>query len=155
LWSLADERAKLDLRLPVRFAITLESSPRYIGAQFFPHLNLDLHEPAGLAGWKLGLLTGPIFTRERRNPHLYEVAPEFATPSRPAYAARGGYGGFEFLAAASKRFRDFWVGGFLRYDTLQGAIFEESPLVKSKRYFGGGFAMAWILGESEKRVPVT
>ena len=154
LWRANDRAAKLDLRLPARGAIEISSDPRYIGAQFFPNLNLDIRDPFGHAGWNLGMLAGPVFTDKRYNRRFYEVAPEFATPTRPAYRAEGGYGGAQFIVALSKRFPRFWVGGFARYDTLRGAAFEDSPLVTSKRYLAGGLGFSWILGESSQRVPV-
>ena len=154
LWRANDRAAKLDLRLPVRGAIEISSDPRYIGAQFFPNLNLDIRDPFGHAGWNLGMLAGPVFTDKRYNRRFYEVAPEFATPTRPAYRVDGGYGGMQFIVALSKRFPRFWLGGFARYDTLRGAAFEDSPLVTSKRYLAGGFGFSWILGESSQRVPV-
>jgi hypothetical protein len=58
----------------------------------------------------------------------------------------------QFIAALSKRFPKFWVGGFARYDTLAGAVFEQSPLVTSKHYFAAGIAFAWIARESPQRV---
>ena len=154
LWRESDQRARVDLRMPLRGAVTLESSPRYVGAQFYPHVNLDLHDPLGQAGWNLGVQGGPVFTDSRYNRYFYEVAPEFATAQRPAYTTGGGFAGTQFLVALSKRFPKFWVGGFARYDSLAGAKFEDSPLVTSKRYIAGGIGISWIFGESSKRVPV-
>ena len=154
LWRTLDRRVKLDLRLPVRAAVSVESEPRYIGLQFFPHLNLDVHDPAGFAGWNLGLLTGPVYTNRRYNRYFYAVAPEFATAARPAFEPGEGYAGLQFLAALSKRFPKYWIGGFVRYDTLRGAAFEDSPLVTSRRYFAAGLGISWILGESSRRVRV-
>jgi outer membrane scaffolding protein for murein synthesis (MipA/OmpV family) len=154
LWALPDRRVKLDLRLPLRAGMTLESSPRYTGLQFFPHLNIDVHDPGGLRGWNLGLLAGPVFTDVRHNRYFYEVAPAFATPSRPAYEPPGGYAGAEFIVALSRRFPGYWLGAFARYDTLHGAAFEESPLVTSRRYAAAGIGVSGIFGESTKRVPV-
>ena len=153
LWRRADRSAKLDLRLPVRGAVTVSSDPRYIGTQFFPHLNIDVHDPFGMTGWNLGLLAGPVFHDAKHNRYFYSVDSQFATPSRPAYDARGGYGGAQFLMALSKRFPKFWVGGFARYDTLSGAVFADSPLVTSKRYVAAGFAISWIVGQSKEMVP--
>jgi hypothetical protein len=82
------------------------------------------------------------------------VKPEFATASRPAYSPGGGYGGMQFLVAMSKRFPRFWIGGFARYDTLNSAVFESSPLVTSKRYVAGGLGISWIFAESSRRVEV-
>jgi outer membrane protein len=154
LWRADDQRMKLDARFPLRGAVTVESSPRYIGGQFYPHLNLDIHDPAGLDGWNLGLAAGPVYTDARYNRYFYEVAPQYATASRPAYTPNGGYGGAQFLVAMSKRFPKFWIGGFARYDSLSGAAFESSPLVTSKRYVAGGIGISWILGESSRRVEV-
>jgi len=155
LWRALDRRAKLDLRLPVRGAVTVESSPRFIGGQFFPHLNVDVHDPLGFGGWNLGVLAGPVFTDGRYNRHFYEVRAEHAAAGRPAYSPPGGgYAGVQFLMALSKRFPKYWVGGFARYDMLRGAEFEDSPLVTSKRYFAAGIGISWILGQSSRRVPV-
>ena len=155
LWRAHDRRAKLDLRLPVRAAFTVESRSRFIGGQFFPHANVDIADPPGMPGWNLGLLAGPVFTDSRYNRYFYEVRPEHATATRPAFSATGsGYAGMQFLVALSRRFPNFWVGGFARYDTLRNAAFEESPLATSKRYVAAGFGISWIFKESTVRVPV-
>jgi MipA family protein len=154
MWRSADRDMKLDVRLPLRGAMTVESSPRFIGGQFFPHVNLDVHDPAGFHGWNLGLVAGPVYTDSRYNRYFYEVPAAFATASRPAYEPGGGYGGMQFLAALSKRYPKYWVGGFVRYDILRGAAFEQSPLVTSKHYLAAGFGISWILGESSRRVGV-
>lgn len=153
LWRSADRRFSVDLRLPVRYGITAEASPRSTGWQFTPRLNLDIADPGGWRGWNLGLLTGPVYGDRRQHQYFYGVADRYATPARNAYDAAGGYAGWQVLAALSKRFPTYWVGGFLRYDTLRGAVFEDSPLVASDRYLAGGFAVAWIIGESSIRVP--
>jgi outer membrane scaffolding protein for murein synthesis (MipA/OmpV family) len=154
IWRSSDRKTRLDLRLPVRGAVTVESHSRFIGAQFYPHANVDFRDPAGLSGWNLGVQAGPIFPDRRYNRYFYSVPEAFATTSRPAYDPSGGDAGMQFLAAVSKRYPRFWVGGFARYDTLRGAAFEESPLVTSKRYVAAGVAISWILGASSERVSV-
>ncbi len=155
LWRSLRRDAKVDLRLPVRAAFSVEAHPRFVGTQFFPHLNLDLRNERVFLGWNLGMLTGPVFTDSRYNEYYYRVDAAYATPTRPAYAPPGGgYAGVESIVAVSKRFPKFWVGGFVRYDTLKNARFEESPLVTSGHFFAAGFAVSWILGESKARVEV-
>ncbi len=154
MWRSDDRRMKLDLRLPLRGATTVESHARFIGEQFFPNLNVDIHNPAGFTGWNLGVLAGPVYTDTRYNRYFYEVPAPYAAASRPAYSPGSGYAGMQFLVAVSKRFPGFWVGGFARHDTLRGAAFEASPLVTSKRYAAAGFGISWILGESSQQVPV-
>jgi len=155
LWRAGDRRAKLDLRLPLVTGVTLEGSPRSTGVSFTPRLNLDLQDPAGMAGWNLGLVAGPVFGDRRQHEYFYSVAQQYATPDRHAYEARRGYAGAQFLVAVSKRYPSYWVGGFLRYDTLSGAVFNDSPLVKRSNYLAGGIAMAWIIGESSRMVDVS
>jgi len=145
-------RDTLELRLPVRAAFTLESSPQSVGWVATPSLNLDLAGRGALSGWNLGFLAGPVYGDRRQHDYFYGVAPQFATPLRPAYEARGGYAGMQFIAAASRRFNGYWAGAFLRADTLRGAIFEASPLVRRDTFVAGGLGIAWILGESRERV---
>ncbi len=152
LWRSGDRRRALDLRLPVRWAVRLGGKPRDVGLVFSPRLNLDVFDPAGFEGWKLGLLAGPIFTDRRNNAYYYDVDPAYATETRPTYASAGGYAGSQFVLALSKRFPGYWVGFFSRYDSLGGAAFEDSPLVRSRRMWAAGIAISWIIGESDTLV---
>lgn len=154
LWRTADRRMKLDLRLPLVTGVTLERSPQSTGWQFSPRVNLDIQDPLGMGGWNLGMAAGPLYGDRKQHEYFYSVAPQFATPARPAYEAKRGYAGTQLLAAVSKRFPSFWVGAFMRYDTLSGAVFADSPLVKRNSYLAGGFAVAWIIGESSRMVDV-
>jgi hypothetical protein len=56
------------------------------------------------------------------------------------------------LAAVSKRFPGFWVGGFAKWDSVAGAVFADSPLVKTRSNLSGGFAIAWIFSGSTTKV---
>jgi outer membrane protein len=152
LWRTDDHRYKLDLRLPVRTAFTAEAGMHDIGWVFSPRLNLDVRDALGLPGWNLGLLAGPMYGSDRNHQYFYSVAPQYATVARPAYEARGGYAGSQFLVAVSKRYERYWVGAFARWDTLKGAVFADSPLVKRDSYFAAGVGVAWILGQSSKMV---
>jgi outer membrane protein len=155
-WTLARARtldARLDLRLPVRavFATDL-GHVQSAGFVFYPHLNLDLH-PAALDGrWNIGLQAGPLFASHRYHQYYYSVPSQFATPSRPAFEAGGGYSGTVLLASMSRRFRQFWMGAFVRYDTLRNAAFEASPLVQRDHSLAAGVGFAWVFAESSERV---
>jgi outer membrane scaffolding protein for murein synthesis (MipA/OmpV family) len=144
-----NEGWKLDLRLPVRAAITVERNPRMVGFISTPHLNLDLQR---VAGWHLGLQTGLVYADRRFNAHFYEVTPQEATATRPAYAARAGYGGWQALAAVSRRSGPWWAGGFVKFDNLGGAVFDDSPLVRQRRQWSGGFALAYVFASSSATV---
>jgi hypothetical protein len=93
-----------------------------------------------------------VFGDRRQHEYFYAVAPQFATPQRPAYEAPGAYAALFSIAAVSRRYNGYWIGAFLRADTLRGAVFADSPLVRRSSYVAAGVALSWILGESAERV---
>ena len=95
-----------------------------------------------------------MFANKRYHNYFYGVAPQFATPERPAFEASSGYAGMQWIASLSKRFPSYWVGGFVRADTLSGAVFDESPLVKQKNSLSFGIAASWVFSRSSKMVNV-
>jgi MipA family protein len=149
-----DSHIKLDLRMPFRTAVTVEASPKFIGWTFTPRLALDVVDPLGYAGWNAGILVGPLFADRRYNDYFYTVAPQYATAARPAYQASGGYAGTQAITAVSKRFPRYWVGAYVRYDTLSGASFADSPLVQRNSYWSAGFGISWIIHTSSQMVEV-
>ncbi len=150
-WTLGRGRDwKLDLRLPVRAAVTVGSEPRLAGWISTPNLNLDLRQ----GSWNIGLLGGPVFGDRRLHRYFYEVAPAYASAQRPAYTARGGYGGSTLLAAVSQRQGQRWLGGFVKFDQLSGATFADSPLVRQRSQWSVGVAVSWVLASSSQRVSV-
>ena len=145
-----DARIRLDLRLPLRAAIAVQRSPEAIGATFSPNLNLDVKRFAG--GWNLGLLAGPLYGDRRYHAYYYGVESAQATASRPAYRPGGGYAGWQALAAGSRRFGRLWVGAFARYDSLRGAVFEASPLVRRDHDLTVGLGVSWVFASSGQLV---
>lgn len=154
LFRSEDAKVKFDLRMPLRAAATVEGSPQVIGWTFTPRFALDIADPWGVAGWNLGLLAGPLFADRRYNQYFYSVDSQYATPSRPEFQASGGYAGTQTITALSKRYPKFWVGAYMRYDTLAGAVFLDSPLVQRKSYWSAGFGFAWMLRKSSRLVEV-
>lgn len=140
---------KLDLRLPLRAAVTLQKEPRDIGWTFAPVVNVDWRLPA----LDLGLQAGPIWGDRRNHRYFYGVAPQYATATRPAYEAGGGYAGWQATLAGSRRVGRFWIGAFLRRDSVAGAVFEPSPLVTQRTGWAGGLAVTYVFAVSDARVP--
>jgi outer membrane scaffolding protein for murein synthesis (MipA/OmpV family) len=147
----ADGRVRLDLRLPLRAAVAVQRSPRGIGTTFSPNLNLDVDRVGG--GWHVGLLAGPLFADRKYHAYYYGVEPADATPQRHAYRARGGYAGWQALAATSRRIGRAWVGAFLRYDSLRGAVFASSPLLRRDHGVTAGIGISWVFAASDRLVP--
>jgi outer membrane scaffolding protein for murein synthesis (MipA/OmpV family) len=152
LWRTESRERFVKLRMPLRGAFTAERAPRDIGWIFSPNLNMDIGDLPGMPGWNLGMVAGPIWATRRQHDYFYGVAPQYATVERPAYAAKGGYSGSQFIVALSKRFDKTWVGAFIRYDTLSGAAFEDSPLTAKRSFAAAGVGVSWVLDESKTRV---
>jgi len=154
-WSACDSDRVLQFRLPVRamFSTNFHSFDSH-GGTAHPHLNYDMRNIGPGGGWNLGIAAGPLYATERYHDYYYEVAPQYATATRPAYDARGGYSGSRVTLATSRRFQHIWFGTFARYDDLSGARFVNSPLVRVRHSFMAGFSIAWVFSESSARVVV-
>jgi outer membrane scaffolding protein for murein synthesis (MipA/OmpV family) len=152
LYRSATKRMSVELRLPLRAVIATDfGSAHHSGWLFHPHINVDLKGVIA-TGWNLGMFAGPLFGSERYHDYFYGVAPAFATPARPAYDAKGGYSGAQFITGVSKRFQNYWFGAFVKADSVHGASFVDSPLVKRKFAVSGGIAVAWVFARSSELV---
>jgi outer membrane scaffolding protein for murein synthesis (MipA/OmpV family) len=136
------------LELPLRTVIATDlTHADGIGWVFAPSLNYRMRNNHG---WGGGIAAGPLYASEKYHDYYYEVRPAFATATRPAYDAPSGYSGSRLTFTATRRYPDFWVGVFARYDRLSGAAFEDSPLVKKKSSFMAGVGIAWVLAEAKR-----
>lgn len=143
---------KLSLALPVRALFSTDySSVRQEGWIFSPRLELEENDIAQ-TGLNLGVSAGPMFTDSSYNTYFYTVEPVYATAARPAYSSGGGYGGSTLTVGLSKPYKQFIFNVFASADFLQGAVFEDSPLVKRKTSFMSGFTLSWIFFKSAKTV---
>jgi outer membrane protein len=144
----------VQLRLPVRAVIATDLSRwNSVGFVVNPQLTLDWGNIGPGGGWNFGLAVGPLFATEPYHDYYYEVAPRFAVPGvRPAYDARAGYSGSLLILSVTKRFGHFWFGAFARYDELSGAVFANSPLMRTEHSWMTGFGFAWVFAESKTLV---
>ena len=123
------------------------------GFIFHPSVNTSYQPRVGpFKGWSFGMVAGPLFATDDYHSYFYEVEVRFATSSRTAFSTEGGYSGTRLTWSLSKPFSRFWMGKFARLDLLQGAAFEDSPLVEEKHSFMAGMSVAWIFFRSEKKV---
>jgi len=154
LFSRCDADRVVQFRLPVRAVVATDLS-RFSGIGFItnPQLNFDFKNIGPGRGWNFGFALGPVFATEQYHDYYYQVSPQYAIPDvRPSYNAKPGYGGTLLVFAASKRFDHVWFGAFARYDELTGAVFADSPLMKTRHSFMAGFGFAWVFGQSSTLV---
>jgi outer membrane scaffolding protein for murein synthesis (MipA/OmpV family) len=147
------DRYKLKLALPVRAVFSTDfSSVRHEGWVFHPRLNFEKNDMIPGSGVNVGLSAGPMFADQGYHRYYYTVDPAFATSLRAPYDAGGGYSGSTFTVGLNKTLNPFILNAFVSLDYLKGAVFEESPLVKTQYSWMCGFTVSWIFLKSSERV---
>ncbi len=141
--------SRLRLMLPIRGVIATNlKETETAGWVFFPHLNLDT--PQTYQRWEAGLKIGPVFATDKYHQYFYGVDQQYATINRPAYEAEGGYSGTTVQLSVARRRPGWWLGAFIRYDYLGGAVFADSPLIEQKHALLTGIALTWNFGRSSE-----
>jgi hypothetical protein len=147
------DRYKFSANLPVRAVFAINSSSLYReGFVFSPRLNFEKDDLIPETGLNLGISAGPMFATSDYHSYYYSVDPAFATQSRPSYSASSGYSGSRLTVGLNKGYKQLVFNAFVSLDFLQGAVFEDSPLVKTKYSVMWGFAVSWIFLKSERLV---
>jgi outer membrane scaffolding protein for murein synthesis (MipA/OmpV family) len=150
-----EDKYKLDLSLPVRaFFSTDFSSVSHEGWMFSPRINFMKDDLIPDTGLNMGISVGPIFADSGYHAYFYTVEPAYATAARPAYSAGGGYSGSTLTLGLDKSYKQFIFFAFVSAEFLQGASFENSPLVKRETSFMSGVSIAWIFFKSAENVNV-
>jgi MipA family protein len=139
---------KAELRLPVHAVLTLQRSPKAIGWTAQPNVNVDWR----VGDWNIGAQAGLLAGTRRYHDYIYGVDSRYATAERPAYDAPGGGAGWRLTSGVSRRFGQWWFGAFVRADSVAGAAFHDSPLVKRDHNVSAGVALSWVFAQSDRRV---
>jgi len=143
----------LSMALPLRAVCSTDfHSVRYEGWVFSPRLNFEKGDVIPGTGLYLGVSAGPIFGDRGYHKYFYEVEQAYARVNRPAYSPGAGYSGSTLTVGLGKNYKQFMFHTFVSADFLQGAVFEESPLVMTKTSWMGGFSVTWVFLKSEKTV---
>ena len=100
---------------------------------------------------QLSVETSAAFANEDYLGYFYNVAPQYATPQRPAYRSDAGYAGARLSVGLSGGSGQWRWAVFGAYHNLSGVTFSDSPLVDSKHDFGVGATVTWMFWQSESR----
>ncbi|MDA1099709.1 MAG: MipA/OmpV family protein [Proteobacteria bacterium] len=145
--------AKVDLELPLRAVFSTDfSSVEHQGFLIEPQLAYQ-HANIFHSGVKLKLGLSVIFADKDLQSYFYQVEPRFATASRPAYDAQGGYLGsrlrLSLLRPFGKRLKLFAAADV---NSHSGAANEDSPLFREKLTYGAGLGLIWSFYHSDRTV---
>ena len=144
-----DGRWRLGLRLPVRAAVAVNGLDfRWIGWDAIPHARLDWAERVGAWERRYLATVGVVWGSEDYHEYFYGVAAPYARPDRPFYDARAGYSGARANLSANFIHRQWRIGTFGAFDWLDGAVFADSPLVKTRSSVTAGVYVTYRLYSS-------
>ena len=121
------------------------------------HANLGLaaasFTPHPGSPWRCGASTGVEFGDREYDRYFYDVTEEQALSDRPAYRSPSGYGGSYLSGFVVRRLSSaVSISLFTRWSHLDGAVYEDSPLVRTRDNVTIAAAIVWKLAESKTRV---
>ncbi|WLI89901.1 MipA/OmpV family protein [Massilia sp. R2A-15] len=141
--------SRLRIELPLRAVFEVHAGVRRQGTTFEPRLVWDTRENGSPFGYDLSV--GAVFGDRGINRYLYDVAPQYATATRPSYSASAGLMLVRAGASASYRFRpDVRVYVYAREESYAGTANLDSPLVKGRNGASFGVGVRWTLGRSAR-----
>ena len=142
-----DERSGLRAELPLRAVIEVRNGLRHQGYTFEPRL---VYERRSMDNkWLFDAHLAAVAGDGKINRYFYEVRPEYATATRPAYSAESGLilvrAG---LFAARVVNRDLRVYGFVRAEHYGAGANRDSPLHRRDNGMSAGFGLSWTIKRS-------
>ena len=150
-WYLNGREAshRITFELPARGVFEVRDVGRHRGMSLEPEISLQHRDRTG---WSYGLGFSALLGDRRLGETYYEVKPEDALPSRPAYAANSGLIAWRLKTSLSRRLTpDMRVFGFARVDSVAGAANKDSPLVRRTNGVSVGVGLIYTLKRSEAR----
>ncbi|WP_432382838.1 MipA/OmpV family protein [Duganella sp. P38] len=138
------------LELPLRLPLELRNGFERQGLVFEPRL---VFETAAADGkWSADASIGAVYGNTKLNQYFYEVAPQYATATRPRYQADGGLMMTRLGASLSRRLSPDWrIFGFARYDNLSHSANRDSPLFRKTSGLSAGIGFSWTAHRSAAR----
>ncbi len=133
--------------LPLRLVLDVDHGLQDRGLALEPDISWGRRSSSG---WGYGVNLGLMIGSRRLAETFYEVAPQYVTPTRPAYEAKAGLISTRVGINAFKPLSPDWrFFVFARVDTVKGAANRSSPLVDKPTGASVGLGLAWTGLRSE------
>ena len=127
--------------------------PGYVGLRGDLALILGSFIPSRGSPWRMGARADVDFGDQDYHRYFYDVDPVYVLPGRPEYHSEPGYGGCSVSAfVVRKLFDGVSVSAYGKWINIEGAVYEDSPLVREHDNFIFGTALTWRFAESKVRV---
>lgn len=142
-----DAHSGLRAELPLRAVFEVRSGVRHQGYTFEPRLVYERRSPDGK--WMFDTQLSTVVGDGKINRYFYEVAPQYATAGRPAYAARSGLILVRLGAFAARQVNpDLRVFGYVRAENYGVGANDDSPLHRKGTGVSAGIGLSWTLWRS-------
>jgi outer membrane scaffolding protein for murein synthesis (MipA/OmpV family) len=144
------EHGKLRVDLPLRAVIEARGGLRRQGWTMEPRLVWEQRGEG--ARWTMDAQLGAVFGDRRVNHYFYEVEPQYATASRPAYHADAGLMLVRTGVGGSLRLNpDLRLFSSVRYELYSGAANKDSPLMRKSSGVSAFVGLVWTFARSQER----
>lgn len=154
IWDSKKAHQEFIVSFPLRGVFAVNSGIEHIGNTFSPHVTYYRQVPWLDRDWRLGLSGGLEFGDNESHDYYYSVDEQFVRADRPLFDADAGYAGTRFIATFVSTTKKNWISFFARYDRVDDAAFEDSPLVLKKDGLTAGVVFTWFIWKSKKTVDV-
>ncbi len=138
--------ARFEIPARVAFVASINNSQN-IGYLVEPRFSFNHHRSSD-NGLSHKATVGLKFATQKFNAYYYDVPAEFATATRAEYKSEAGFAGSFLNYRMAYNKNDFVYWAFVRYQSLRGATFENSPLVLQNDYYFFGAGISWIFSRS-------
>ena len=150
------ENNKIKLHLPVRLNLGVSLNDiSDDGITFSPGLSYHHRFQFMDTPWTANLAVIPQFGTDQYHDVYYGVAQRFATETRAQYETESGYSGYRLTFSLRSRDRNRLLVWFMRYDNIDGAVFEDSPMVETNHGVSFGFIYSRFFYRSKTMVSVS
>lgn len=151
LWKSQNENHFLNIEMPYRAVYASDLTYLdHVGYYSIPYINLLSKGTEATWGWGSEISIGPQYGSSGFHNRFYAVDSQDVTNRRRYFHSVSGYSGTQFVAALNKRIKDVLIIPFFRYDYLDGAVYNQSPLYESPHYTFFGVSLVWFFAHSKE-----
>lgn len=139
-----DQEHEVTFKLPVRMVVATDI--KNFGNQGFfiaPNLNYVFEKD----DFRVKLKTGPLWADSKYHNYFYGVGKQDVTLARNAYDAKEGYNGYRNTLSLKYRKGAWNYGAFVSHINIDGATFEDSPLIETKNALYLGTFISYVFYE--------
>jgi len=132
----------IKLDFPIRAVISsdFKTNIKHRGYKCDPKITLDYK----FNGYLFQFQTGGVWADSRFHNYIYGVNSSSVTANRKLYIAEAGYSGYKTSIGISKKFKNIWIGVFMREYNLEGAVYSSSPLKEQNHALYGGVFVSYL-----------